>query len=316
MTKIADATVDDISKFLDATFKMGKFVLGPELDDIVGNKANYMLQYAKMAKFLSDAEEVKTVSTRLSEGMGRLYTFAKSYAIRGAFSEVLKKVGPELGFSSDVLILNSQVSEETFAEAVFNRRLFRDVFTRPHGEFTHAIQWLLMALRFGNEFNVPTLYKYSVLYKSTAKFNSGKESKEIYMWNFLVDCFEGSGENYQKNIVCNTYRCPQYLTNNLYTLSASSWLGNFLYARRQKGLKGGEPNKPGGHYGTGREVTMQPSHVNRTVGGMPVYEKLNEDNTLLRKSLREEMGGFVQNGPIHPSTTTTTTANNDSMEMG
>jgi len=328
MPKIADARVDDIAQFLNNSFGMKKFMPQTDIvefinssfgingtpplskDDATDNQATYMRQYAQLAWFLSNPEEVKTVAARLSEIMEGVYTHVKSwYTIKGAFSQVLKIVGPELGFSSDVVILNGQAPGATFSEVVFNKKLFRDVFTRPHGEFTHAIQWLLMALRFGKEFDVPKLYKYSVLYRSTVKFKSGKSEAPALMWNFLVDCFEGSGEDYQTNIVCKTYRCPQYTTNNLHTLSTYSWLGNFLLARRKKGLTGGVPNKLGGHYGQGREVTMPSQYVNRTVGGQPVYQQLNTDETLLRKALLEKMGGYVQNGPTHPST------NNSDVEM-
>jgi hypothetical protein len=314
MTKIAEANVKDIAEFLDASFIMGKLVLGNEMTDLIENKTAYMSQYAQMASFLSNPEEVKTVASRLSEYMGGLYEIAKyAYAIKGAFSEVLKKVGPEFGFASDVVILNSQVDGGTFTEVVFSKRLFRDVFTRPHGEFTHAIQWLLLALRFQKDFNIPKLYRYSVIYKSTVKFDTGKEKKTAFMWNYLVDCFEGAGEDYRENIVCQTYRCPQYMTNNLHTISTHSWLGNFLLARRMKGLKGGVDNKPGGHYDKGRVVTMPSEYVNRTVGWQPAYEQLNENQTLLRKAQREEMsGGYVLNGPTHPGSSIN---NNDDVEM-
>ena len=301
----------DLVEFLNTSFGIDgemHYVFGGEKDDATANQDTYMIQYAQMARFLSNPEEVKTVAARLSETMEHLYTRLKSwYAMKGAFSQALKIFGPMVGFSSDVVILNGQAPGSTFSEVVFNKKLFRDVYTRPHGEFTHAIQWLLMAMRFGKEFDVPKLYKYSVLYKSSVKFEPSKGDAPTLMWNFLVDCFEGGGEDYRKNIVCNTYRCPQYTTNNLYTLSTYSWLGNFLLARRKKGLKGGMPNKDGGHYGSGREVTMPSTFVNRTLGGQPVYEQLNNDESLLRKALHEKMAASCRTGRRTPAPTPTMT---------
>jgi Family of unknown function (DUF5636) len=300
MPTIKSDSVENVAEFLDANFVMGKLVLG-EFEHVFNNKKTYMTQYAQMAAFLSDPEQVKSVCDRLSEYLCGMYVLAKDvYQIKGAFTEVLRLVAPQLGFSSDVVIMNGQLDGETFSRVVFNKQLFRDVFTRPHGEFTHAIQWMLLALRFGKEYDVPTLYKYSIVYKSKIAFSTGKASEKVFMWQFLVDCFEGA-EDYKTNIQSASYRCPQYTTNNLHTLTTHSWLGNFLYARRQKGLKEGKPNPQGGHYGNIRTVTMPQNYVDRTVSGQPAYDKVNDEGTVLRKSVREYYGGYVQNGPTHPS---------------
>ena len=46
----------------------------------------------------------------------------------------------------------------------------RDAFTRPHGEFSHAIQWLVLGMMYGT--NVAQLYEHSVNYRSRGNFRT------------------------------------------------------------------------------------------------------------------------------------------------
>ena len=55
-------------------------------------------------------------------------------------------------------------------------------------------------------------------------------------------------EDYEKNLFANTFRCPQYTTQNLTTLTDKSWLGNFIYARSTKGKKSGQQVEEESHY--------------------------------------------------------------------
>lgn len=257
MPKIADATTEDIQEFLNANFAP----VG-DAQDLQGNKDTDMYRYARLARFLSNLESFRGVASALSENLEQLYTYYREKeGLRGAFSQVLRDVAENFGFSSEVRILNGRVKHADFADTVTRKILFRDVFTRPHGEFTHAVQWLAMALAF--DFDVAKLYKNSVLYKSTKNFNGEK----IYLWNFLVDCFEGNNENYETNIFCETFRCPQYVTKNLNTLTTTSWLGEFIYNRSLKNSTS--------HYMGNMDVRMSKAHVQkREWGDKPVYEVL------------------------------------------
>ena len=57
---------------------------------------------------------------------------------------------------------------------------------------------------------------------------SEQKTDSIEMWNFLVDCFKGE-EDFQSNILSQTFRCPQVLTNKLSAdLPSENWLGEFI----------------------------------------------------------------------------------------
>jgi hypothetical protein len=111
-------------------------------------------------------------------------------------------------------------------------------FTRPHGEYTHALQWLVMAYRFKKSST-----KVADLYANSVKYISNKDSivrnnrsRKIYIWNFLVDCFPGP-EEFETHITCETFRCPQIVTDRLVWLPPHSWLGAFISATSELGLR-------------------------------------------------------------------------------
>ena len=262
--RIDQATEDEIYDFmLREFFPVNNFVVDED------RRKKDMRSYAGMAKFLSDGESVREAARLLAIELGERYRSKKyvssagqTYRIVGAFSNALKDYAGQFGFSSELVVLNGPVEPSVFSEQVHARRLFRDVFTRPHGEFTHALQWLLLADYWEN---AAKLYSRSVKYKSVSDFSSGKSASRIVMWNLLVDCFEGE-EDYSSNILCRTFRCPQVFTNRLMeVLPSSTWLGEFILARREKGLKGGVDAYVDGHYNGGRQVTMPQSYLERTV---------------------------------------------------
>lgn len=293
--KIKDATQSTLVLFLDSVFE-------PDAENGVVISATQRLSdliaFAKFAQFLSNEEQLREYARSLSlelEGEYRKqaeyeHEDGQRYRVVGAFSRALKEFAPHYGFKGQVYIVNGQISHQQFASIVTQRILIRDLFTRPHGEFTHAIQWLLLAYAFGD--NVPELYKKSVQYKSTVEFDAQGGKKKVYMWNFLVDCFEGE-ENYQTNIFCKSFRCPQVFTEKLNAvLPSGSWLGEFLLGRRKKGLKGGAEPYADGHYQGVRTVEMKKPYLQRTIPNLapgkpalPAYEEVSTN--VYKKSVVE-----------------------------
>ncbi|MBZ2545475.1 hypothetical protein DB811_08350 [Xanthomonas perforans] len=263
--KISDASELEMVLFLDENFQV---VDGVQIE--ATQRMRDMLVFARMASFLSDNEALASAVKDLSFELGTEYAKFRevqrdgvNYRRLGAFSCALGKYASYYGFSRKVVILNGQISPADFNDVVGAKIMFRDFFTRAHGEFTHAIQWLLLVQRFGEVAAV--YYAKSVQYRSTRTFLAQGGPQRAYMWNFLVDCFDGA-EDYRQNIYAKTFRCPQIATERLRTLlPTQSWLGEFLYARRHKGLKNGEEPYVDAHYTNGRTINMKPPHINRTV---------------------------------------------------
>ena len=188
-------------------------------------------QYAKLAKFLSTPADFSTQASELSAALQEYYIPLKAEGLRGAFSYLFGVVASCYGFSKSNVFLNGRVSHPDFASIVRNRVLFRDRYYRPHGEYSHAIQWLVSAMELGD--HVATLYQHSVDYQSKDRFkvDDNKETQP-FLWNFLVDYFEAKkkgAEDYATNLFADSFRCPQYTTVNLdQTLPTKSWLGSFI----------------------------------------------------------------------------------------
>jgi hypothetical protein len=222
--------------------------------------------YAQLAKFLSDRTKFSAKATELADVMASMYQkFRDDERLVVDFLRFLGFFAHCFGFSKSIYTISGQLDSETFAGVVSKKILFRDVYTRPHGEFTHTIQWLVSAWAFDSALPVSQLYANSVKYRGNKEFiSSDRKTGSIEMWNFLVDCFNGE-EDFQSNILCKTFRCPQILTNKLSAnLPSENWLGEFIYHRRRLGLKD-EPVSAASPYKKKREITWPEKYVERMV---------------------------------------------------
>jgi Family of unknown function (DUF5636) len=123
---------------------------------------DYIHGYAKIAEFLSNTTAFREAATSLSTDLALLGTPLFTANVRGAFLYVVGAMAEAYGFSSEIYTLNGKVDPNDFANVLKQKVLFRDTYTRPHGEYSHLIQWLCVARQFDGILNVPVLYKDSV----------------------------------------------------------------------------------------------------------------------------------------------------------
>ena len=281
MALMAKDGIGDIASFLINHFERG--TIQPEIFAVD------MADYAACGKFLSTASTndaqtaMKLVATRIynSYVAELAYEWQNDRRRIGAFSAALKVVCAHYGFSDKVLMLNGSQNDDDFAYVVRNRHLFRDVYTSAHGEYTHALQWLLMAEAsrvFGTGLiglDIPSLYARSVLYKSRKTFVTKFGNRQIAIWNLLVDCFNGD-EDYTANTYTRTMRCPQIFTSKIATiLPPTSWLASYIAQRatgRAKYVTKDAQALNAIDPGEGRG-TQPVSRYNRQPGLPRVYEK-------------------------------------------
>jgi uncharacterized protein DUF5636 len=142
-TKIAHAPEKDVLDFLVKTFEPDGPLYRSDME-----------AYATLAKFLSNDGEVAEAAAQMAGRLGGLLLNMSQHCPDGVsdpFLEALRTLGDFYGFNpTHCYTLNNQVSTEAFHWVVSQKSLFNDAFTRPHGEYTHAVQWLLMAFRFGS----------------------------------------------------------------------------------------------------------------------------------------------------------------------
>jgi hypothetical protein len=249
--RIEEASTKEISDFLSTAFE-------PGASSLSATKEIDMDGYARLAKFLSNRPKFAAKATELANVMAAMFQRIRNDERQIVdFLRFLGFFAHCFGFSKCIYTISGQLDDETFAGIVSEKILFRDNYTRPHGEFTHTLQWLVIAWEFSDVLPVSQLYANSVKYHSGDKqfvLFKGKTGS-IEMWNFLVDCFEGE-EDFQSNILSKTFRCPQVLTNRLSAdLPSENWLGEFIYHRRHLGLTGGAQAPPASPYEKKRETT-------------------------------------------------------------
>lgn len=258
MTTIHKASRQEIAQFLGDYFKSDSTSGIDTSDPILWWKD--MNDYATCAKILSDLEICKCLAKRLSGLLEQEYQTALHEVngvkyeseVAGAFSRALSTVGQGFGFSQHVVILASQLKTDAFRLVVERKYLYRDLVTRSHGEYAHPIQWLILCaaqecVQSLFHSNVSDLYQRSLSYISREPFvqSLGYPTEPVHIWKFLVDCFPANQqiqEDYSKNVVANTYRCPQFITVSG-GLPADSWLQSFV-ANRAKKSSGPYMNRP------------------------------------------------------------------------
>ena len=270
--KIASVGTEDVKNFLVDTFVPATDASqlpssGPK-NYMASHQLKYdMACYATLAKFLSDKEAVGRAAARLDGLLWGLVLDLDRQSWLGVgdlFLEALRRVGAAYGFNRVYCYaLYKQVSPEAFRWVVSQKSLFHDAFTRPHGEYTHAVQWLLMAVRFDQVLPVAELYKRSVAYvaKKGVTFTAqGEKTEPVYLWNFLVDCFKGE-ENFSENIDCQTFRCPQIVTLELVQLRPENEVARFIAWLGRFGTKKGDPAPKGARWEGRRTVQYTDSEM-------------------------------------------------------
>jgi hypothetical protein len=262
--KVQEATTNELSDFLMDAFD----AVHSGLSD---RKKADMAGYALLAQFLSNRMEFAQAAAELADAIARmLQKLRNDDKFMVDFLGLLGFFAHCFGFSRNIYTLSGQLKPEAFARVVSQKVLFRDNYTRNHGEFSHAVQWLVMASQFDGKLPIADLYANSVSYSSGKKGfflghdKAGKaEHRPVEMWNFLVDCFAGE-EDYRSNIFCETFRCPQIVTNQLQAvLPSENWLGEFLHQRRHLGLRKGAKPPPGSHYSVKRDIIWRKPYAKR-----------------------------------------------------
>jgi hypothetical protein len=248
--------------------------------------------YAHLAQFLSRPSQFVGAADELANAMGSIFQDIRDdAAFMVDFLRFLGEFMHCFGFSDRIYTLNGKVAPDAFAKVVSEKALFRDVYGRKHGEFSHTVQWFVMAYRFEGRLPVAELYANSVKYRSDPStgfivgYNKDKTAKHspVEIWNFLVDCFEGD-EDFRTNIMCETFRCPQIVTTKLNAiLPSKNWLGEFIYQRRRRGLGLKKAERPSG-YTNLRDIVWRKEYLKQML--RDYYDHKDENVYALKANAR------------------------------
>ena len=233
---------DQVARFIQGTFGV------PERDEA--------LDYASIAVFLSDSAQWEAWVTSLSRGLELEYWYRAYQGYGNRLSGAIAGIGRTLGFDGyqNGVVMAGYTEESVFKSYVESKAFWKDAVSANHGEHSHSIQWLAIALAAAAKEGlslrnpVTSLYKKTVSFKSNVEFTrpgeGGKSSSSrVTLWDFLVDCFNHGGQpDFESNIITHTARSPTALNSKLQAMPI--WLGRHIKGRYDARGWGAPSNQP------------------------------------------------------------------------
>jgi hypothetical protein len=205
--------------------------------------------YAEIAVFLSTQDRWKPELEKISKLLREHFLTALLIGRTNAFMSAISMIASRIGFptTDHHLVLAGFTNPNTFRGYVRDGRFWKDAVSSYHGEHSHSIQWLALAMAWKDgalniKADISTLYKESVEYacKKRLYHASGNEYRSLYLWDWLVDCFDYGNQaaDFTTNITSETPRSPSYLNKYIFeqgeTVGNALWIGQYLKARHNK----------------------------------------------------------------------------------
>jgi hypothetical protein len=233
-------TTENVIKYLDASRRKKD---PPPLPEISGSRAN---DYTEIADFLSRKERWQPAVKKISTYLHEHYMAALLLGRTNAFTSAIAMIAPYLGFDlkHPFLSLAGFTDPNTFIGYVKAGAFWKDSVSSNHGEHSHSIQWLALALaknrnELKTERKISTLYAESVEHvcKKPLYHPGSGENRILLLWDWLVDCFDFGDEeaDFRTNIRSETARCPTHLNKYLFEQGSMAddalWIGKYLTRR-------------------------------------------------------------------------------------
>ncbi|MDH4565410.1 hypothetical protein E8E95_01780 [Pseudomonas sp. BN414] len=129
------------------------------------------------------------------------------------------------------------VDGDLFIGTLIRNKLFwKDAISADHGEHSHSLQWLAIAYALTGQTTAPIHDLYA---KSVDYWLMSKDSPNINMWQFLVDCFPltGGARDPDPLLTTSSFRSPQNVTryllgkDNKFQPLKQHFLSHYLFKR-------------------------------------------------------------------------------------
>ena len=247
------------------------------------NDAVLAADYAEIAIFLSDDQRWTAELARLSTVLEEEYWVHAFRGYSNRLSSAISTVGTWLGFSnySNGIVMAGFTDPGVFVSYVQKGSFWKDAVSSNHGEYSHSLQWLTLGLaarenRLALRYTISSLFKHSVAFRSKDEFLiPGRDNPgQIYLWDFLVDCFDfGPTPDYKSNIATHTARSPTHF--NTVVQGGNTWIGQHLqgrYAKRGWGAPGSSTPTSIKPYAIDRATQKSYQQKHSNSGGNYVYE--------------------------------------------
>ena len=206
------------------------------------------------------------------------------------FTRALTQVAQANGFnmSEDYIktTMTGSVSEAYFITQVQAGRFWKDSFSASHGEYSHAFQWLAIAVANLGLASTPHalyvgMFRDNMKLKGV-KMRTGSSSGEvvtadIHFWSYLCDAFATGRADDTRNLneapQGSSYRCPQTVMSYLFSGGCTASFLRFYLIRRymKRGYLADKNNlKPMTNVNNKRQILGY--QIKKTPTGKPVAE--------------------------------------------
>ncbi len=194
---------------------------------------------AQIAAFLCNKERFEEQLRYVSEAMWKRYV-TLDINERNKFTRTISLVAEPFGFRVSTRLapdpnrgvamqLKLVAGDPELGYMLRNGLFWKDSMHNRHGEYTHSIQWLTIANKFGRR--ARDLYSRLGNYRATTL-----DRQSVYLWQWLADCFpsdmrtaaDATKLKNGETLESQSYRSPQVITDYLVRQMTGPVKGHFI----------------------------------------------------------------------------------------
>lgn len=194
---------------------------------------------AEIAAFLCNKSQFEEQLRIVSESMWKRYV-TLNVDERNKFTRVISLAAEPFGFRVSARLapdpnrgaamqLKLVAGDPELGYMLRNKLFWKDSMHNRHGEYTHALQWLAIANKFGRP--AANLYAQLGNYRANTI-----DRKTVFLWQWLTDCFptdmrgdaDGTVLKNRETLESQSYRSPQVITDYLVRHMSGPLKGHFV----------------------------------------------------------------------------------------
>lgn len=198
-----------------------------------------LLLAAQIAAFLCNKSQFEEQLRIVSESMWKRYVML-NVDERNKFTRVISLVAEPFSFRVSTRLapdpnrgvavqIKLIAGDPELGYMLRNKLFWKDSMHNRHGEYTHALQWLAIANKFGR--SAANLYGQLGNYRA-----STRDRTTVFLWQWLTDCFpsdmhadaDGTVLKNGETLESQSYRSPQVITDYLVRNMKGPLKGHFV----------------------------------------------------------------------------------------
>jgi hypothetical protein len=198
----------------------------------LGDLDDYLEDFARIAAFLCNPGPFQAALVNVSASMWAEYVNLDP-ALRNRFTRALGAVAVNNGFTfQERLPLDTSGTapigvlltgnDGQLGHMLRHKLFWKDGMDSRHGEHTHSLQWLAIALGAGTHKRAADLYAKAGNLRAPSQSEEKKGGRSLTMWEWVADCFpldmaKSTAKKFTngETLVSQSARSPQFIMDSL-----------------------------------------------------------------------------------------------------